>query len=98
MASRKQPDEEMEILMQRYFNKLEYKRGSMMNLKDLHKIKLEDAAGTLVLANRAAVDVDADDAANIMRVVSVKNLKGSARVIVQVSQYHNKVPSQVSTK
>ncbi|XP_055331466.1 calcium-activated potassium channel slowpoke-like isoform X2 [Paramacrobiotus metropolitanus] len=84
------PDEAMENLAERYFNKLEYKRGSIMRLKDLRRVNLADAAATLILADRTAADADADDAANIMRVVSVKNFKGTARVIVQIAHYHNK--------
>lgn len=36
-------------------------------------------------------DPDAEDAANIMRVISIKNYSSDIRVIVQLMQYHNKV-------
>jgi potassium large conductance calcium-activated channel subfamily M alpha protein 1 len=36
-------------------------------------------------------DPDAEDAANIMRVISIKNYSADIRVIVQLMQYHNKV-------
>ncbi len=38
-----------------------------------------------------AQDPDAEDAANIMRVISIKNYSDDIRVIIQLMQYHNKV-------
>ena len=88
---RNAPDEEMEVLMERYRNKLEYKRGSIMTLADLQRFKMTEAAAVLILADREAEDADADDAANIMRIVAIKNLCATMRVIIQISGYHNKV-------
>ncbi|OQV15848.1 Calcium-activated potassium channel subunit alpha-1 [Hypsibius exemplaris] len=90
VLSEQVPDEEMGSLQERYFSKLDYFKGSVMVMKDLNRVRLSDAKATLILADRTAPDVDADDAANIMRVVSVKNYKYDAQVIVQLSQYHNK--------
>jgi len=45
----------------------------------------------LVLANKYCQDPDAEDAANIMRVISIKNYSDDIRVIIQLMQYHNKV-------
>ncbi|KAF9408662.1 hypothetical protein HW555_011726 [Spodoptera exigua] len=44
----------------------------------------------LVLANKYCQDPDAEDAANIMRVISIKNYSDDIRVIIQLMQYHNK--------
>jgi hypothetical protein len=44
-----------------------------------------------VLANKYCQDPDAEDAANIMRVISIKNYSDDIRVIIQLMQYHNKV-------
>lgn len=43
-----------------------------------------------MLANKYTLDPDAEDAANIMRVISLKNYSADIRVIVQLMQYHNK--------
>ena len=40
---------------------------------------------------RGIQDPDAEDAANIMRVISIKNYSDDIRVIIQLMQYHNKV-------
>ena len=87
----REPDEEMDRLLELYFNKLDYRRGSCMKVKDLNRVKVMDAEAVLFLADRTSMDADAEDAANIMRVVSIKNYKFNARVIVQLLQYHNKV-------
>ena len=39
-------------------------------------------------------DPDAEDAANIMRVISIKNYSDDIRVIIQLMQYHNKVDNK----
>ena len=54
-----------------------------------------------MLANKYCPDPDAEDAANIMRVISIKNYAHDLRVIIQLMQYHNKVSAvmlKVSTK
>ncbi|GAV00156.1 hypothetical protein RvY_11044 [Ramazzottius varieornatus] len=90
MLSDDPPDENMQRLLKRFYTKLEYKRGTVMKLKDLERIKVMDAAATLILSNSNSLDADADDAANIMRVVSIKNVKSDARVIVQLNHHQNK--------
>ncbi|KAA0183368.1 hypothetical protein HAZT_HAZT007729 [Hyalella azteca] len=56
--------------------------------KNLHPVHEADAC--LVLANKYCQDPDAEDAANIMRVISIKNYSDDIRVIIQLMQYHNK--------
>ena len=55
------------------------------------KNKVHEADACLVLANKYCQDPDAEDAANIMRVISIKNYSDDIRVIIQLMQYHNKV-------
>ena len=54
-------------------------------------MQVENTDACLVLANKYSPDPDAEDAANIMRVISIKNYSADIRVIVQLMQYHNKV-------
>lgn len=54
-------------------------------------LQCDEADACLVLANKYSPDPDAEDAANIMRVISIKNFSSDIRVIVQLMQYHNKV-------
>ena len=44
-----------------------------------------------MLANKYCEDPDAEDAANILRVISIKNYHDDIKIIVQLLQYHNKV-------
>lgn len=55
--------------------------------------QVHEADACLVLANKYCQDPDAEDAANIMRVISIKNYSDDIRVIIQLMQYHNKVSS-----
>ena len=64
--------------------------GSMLNTYDLQRVRADKAAACLVLANKFCEDPDTEDAANIMRVISLKNFCEETRVIIQLMQYHNK--------
>lgn len=57
----------------------------------LMTFQVHEADACLVLANKYCQDPDAEDAANIMRVISIKNYSDDIRVIIQLMQYHNKV-------
>jgi hypothetical protein len=85
------PDLELEGLFKRHFTKVEFFTGTVMDSIDLSRVKVDEADGCLVLANKYSSDPDAEDAANIMRVISIKNYSADIRVIVQLMQYHNKV-------
>jgi len=54
-------------------------------------VQVKEADACLVLANKYCEDPDAEDAANIMRVISIKNYHDEIKIIVQLLQYHNKV-------
>ncbi|KAF3427977.1 hypothetical protein E2986_11579 [Frieseomelitta varia] len=56
-----------------------------------YQSKVHEADACLVLANKYCQDPDAEDAANIMRVISIKNYSDDIRVIIQLMQYHNKL-------
>ncbi|XP_043499231.1 calcium-activated potassium channel slowpoke isoform X50 [Polistes fuscatus] len=87
---RKPPDLELEGLFKRHFTTVEFFQGTIMNPIDLLRVKVHDADACLVLANKYCQDPDAEDAANIMRVISIKNYSDDIRVIIQLMQYHNK--------
>ncbi|CAB3396776.1 unnamed protein product [Caenorhabditis bovis] len=84
------PDLELEGLFKRHFTKVEFFTGTVMDSLDLSRVKIADADACLVLANKYSTNPDAEDAANIMRVISIKNYSSDIRVIVQLMQYHNK--------
>uniref|UniRef100_A0A1I7VB66 BK channel n=1 Tax=Loa loa TaxID=7209 RepID=A0A1I7VB66_LOALO len=84
------PDLELEGLFKRHFTKVEFFSGTVMDSIDLSRVKVDEADACLVLANKYSSDPDAEDAANIMRVISIKNYSADIRVIVQLMQYHNK--------
>ncbi|BHF81890.1 hypothetical protein SprV_0802502500 [Sparganum proliferum] len=61
-----------------------------MNHIDLERVCMRRADACLILADSRAVDPNQEDAANIMRVVAVKNYASHVRVIVQILQQSNK--------
>ena len=63
----------------------------MLYIKTESTIQIREADACLLLANKYCQDPDAEDAANIMRVISIKNYAHDLRVIIQLMQYHNKV-------
>ncbi|XP_018790954.1 PREDICTED: calcium-activated potassium channel slowpoke isoform X7 [Bactrocera latifrons] len=87
---RKEPDLELEGLLKRHYTTVAFFQGTMMNAVDLERVKVHEADACLVLANKYCQDPDAEDAANIMRVISIKNYSEDIRVIIQLMQYHNK--------
>lgn len=63
----------------------------MMLFIDWSCMKLHEAEACLIMSNPTSSDPDSEDAANIMRVISVKNYDPRVRVIVQLMHYRNKV-------
>ncbi|XP_041124289.1 calcium-activated potassium channel subunit alpha-1-like isoform X13 [Polyodon spathula] len=84
------PNLELEALFKRHFTQVEFFQGSVLNPHDLARLKIEQADACLILANKYCPDPDAEDASNIMRVISIKNYHPKIRVITQMLQYHNK--------
>ena len=87
---RKPPDLELEGLIKRHFTTVAFFQGSVMSPIDLSRVRVQEADACLVLANKYCADPDAEDAANIMRVISLKNYHEEVRVLIQLMQYHNK--------
>lgn len=62
-----------------------------MDHNDLQRVKMESADACLILASATTKDPYQTDAANIMRVIAVKNFASHIRIIVQLLQTENKV-------
>ena len=52
--------------------------------------QVENADAVIILTNKYSQYPDAEDASNIMRVISVKDYCEDTRVIIQLLLYHNK--------
>lgn len=75
----------MAALMKNFYNEADYRRGSVMDLHDLARVKAPYAAAAILLADTAAAEPDSADALNIMGVISIKDLRNEIPVLVQVS-------------
>ncbi|XP_063713323.1 calcium-activated potassium channel subunit alpha-1-like isoform X4 [Symsagittifera roscoffensis] len=84
------PDLDLQALFKRHFTQMEFFQGSVMNTKDLERVKIDQADACLILANKYACDPNAEDAGNIMRVISIKDFHPKIRIITQMLQYENK--------
>ncbi|XP_069741566.1 calcium-activated potassium channel subunit alpha-1a isoform X5 [Narcine bancroftii] len=84
------PNLELEALFKRHFTQVEFFQGSVLNPHDLARVKIESSDACLILVNKYCPDPDAEDASNIMRVISIKNYNPKIRIITQMLQYHNK--------
>ncbi|ESO12525.1 hypothetical protein HELRODRAFT_63354, partial [Helobdella robusta] len=90
IMNRKEPDFELQRILKKYYVQVFYIQGNVMNPDDLIRAQLKTADACLILADKYCLDVDAEDAANIMRVISVKNFVAGVKVIIQLLQYHSK--------
>merc|ERR1719158_1725757 len=84
---RAEPDLEFEGLLKRQHTRVKYFQGSLMNALDLERAKVHEADACLVLANKYCSDPDAEDAANIMRVISMKNYCKATRMVISMKNY-----------
>ncbi|XP_076855996.1 calcium-activated potassium channel subunit alpha-1-like isoform X2 [Brachyhypopomus gauderio] len=85
-----EPNLELEALFKRHFTQVVFFQGSILDPFDLARVKIELADACLIIANKYSSNPDAEDASNIMRVISIKNYNSDIRIIVQMLQYHNK--------
>lgn len=85
------PSSELKAVLQRNQMGVSYFKGTILEGNDCARVKMREASAVLILANRHCVDPDAEDSANIMRVISIKNFCPKIRVVIQLLQYHNKM-------
>ncbi|XP_013413785.1 calcium-activated potassium channel subunit alpha-1 isoform X2 [Lingula anatina] len=84
------PDLDLEGLFKRHFTQVEFFQGSVMDANDLQRVCVKEADRCMVLADKYCSDPDAEDAANIMRAISIKNFHSDIKITIQLMQYHNK--------
>ncbi|XP_028405047.1 calcium-activated potassium channel slowpoke-like [Dendronephthya gigantea] len=85
------PSSELEAVLKRNEVNVSYFKGTVLDGGDCERVQMREATAVLILANRHCSNPDAEDAANIMRVISIKNFSSKIRVVIQLLQYHNKM-------
>jgi len=88
--SPKYPSLKMQADLQRHITKAAYFVGSIYRFWDCHRTKMREADSVIILCNKKCVNPDEEDAANITRVISVKNYHERIRCIVQLMMNKNK--------
>ncbi|XP_076854751.1 calcium-activated potassium channel subunit alpha-1-like [Brachyhypopomus gauderio] len=84
------PDQELEAFFNLYFMKATFFCGSVLERKDQERVMLDKASACLILCDRFTTDQNNEDAANLMRVISVKQYCPNTRVIVQMLRHSSK--------
>ena len=82
----KEPGRELKAVMQKYFQRVKYFKGSVLNSRDLRRVKLKKASAAIILSPNYCLNPVSEDESNLMRVVSIKNTCNATKVIVQVLQ------------
>ncbi|XP_048474479.1 calcium-activated potassium channel subunit alpha-1-like [Rhincodon typus] len=84
------PGLELQALFKRHTTQMKFFQGSVLNPSDLDRIRPDNADACLILADKNCLNPEAEDSANIMRAIAVKQYCPEIRVIAQVLQYHSK--------
>ncbi|XP_006171562.1 potassium channel subfamily U member 1 isoform X2 [Tupaia chinensis] len=91
LRHRMPPSLELETLFKCYLAYTTFVSGSALKWEDLKRAAVDSAEACLIIANPLCSDSHAEDTANIMRALSIKNYYPRARVIIQILLSHNKV-------
>ena len=89
LLSPKEPDHDLKGIIRRYFRRVKYFKGSVLNSRDLERVKVKRANAFVILSPNYCLNPESEDESNLMRVVSIKNTCNHAKVIVQVLQLHS---------
>uniref|UniRef100_A0A8C7CNF9 BK channel n=1 Tax=Oncorhynchus kisutch TaxID=8019 RepID=A0A8C7CNF9_ONCKI len=85
------PNQELEAFFLRWFLKVTFYQGSVMQRRDMERVKvLEPTGACLIICDRFTSDQHKEDAANLMRVISIKQYCPNTRIIVQMLKHNSK--------
>lgn len=84
------PSVVIQSILQRYFSKVSYFIGTIYKHHDCERVQMNDADAVIILCDKKCSNPDAEDAANITRVILVKKFYRHVRCIVQVMRKPNK--------
>ena len=103
LINKKLPDMDLTALLKANKKRLLYVMGTVFNSEDLEKTAINkvclkallyeeflQAAACIFLCDKFSPNPDDEDAANIMRVIAVKNFSSRTRCIIQLLHYQNK--------
>eukprot|EP00111_Clytia_hemisphaerica_P000002 TCONS_00000002-protein len=90
ILSPKYPSLKMQADLQRHCTKASYFIGTIYKFMDCHRTRMREADAVIILCNKKCISPDEEDAANITRVISVKNYHENIRCIVQLMMNKNK--------
>ncbi|XP_072905575.1 calcium-activated potassium channel subunit alpha-1-like [Hemitrygon akajei] len=83
------PGLELQALFKRHLLQMQFFQGSVLKPTDLDRVQLDKANACLILADKNCLNPEAEDSANIMKAIAVKQYSPKIRIIAQVLQYHS---------
>ncbi|XP_047144553.1 calcium-activated potassium channel subunit alpha-1 isoform X2 [Hydra vulgaris] len=85
------PDVTIQTSLKKYETRTSYFVGTIYSSVDAERMQIKNADAVIILCNKKCTNPDEEDAANITRVIAVKNYQERVRCIVQIMMNHNKV-------
>ncbi|XP_047144550.1 calcium-activated potassium channel slowpoke isoform X2 [Hydra vulgaris] len=85
------PDVNIQTSLKKFETRACYFMGTVYSSVDANRVKIKNSDAVIVLCNKKCVNPDEEDAANITRVIAVKNFHERVRCIVQLMMNRNKV-------
>ena len=85
----KEPNYELKAIIRKHFRHVRYFKGSVLNNRDLERVKVKTASAFVILSPNYCLNPVSEDESNLMRVVSIKNTRNEAKIIVQMLQLHS---------
>ena len=84
----KEPDQGLKAIVRKNFRRVKYFKGSVLESKDLERVKIRSklASAFVILSPNYSLNPESEDESNLMRVVSIKNVRNDVKIIVQVLQ------------
>ena len=78
------PDPDLKNVIRSHYTRVQYIVGSILNGKDLQRAKILTSRAVFILCNKLTNKPLEEDNANLMRLVSVKNITTDVPVIIQL--------------
>ncbi|XP_065651376.1 calcium-activated potassium channel slowpoke isoform X3 [Hydra vulgaris] len=85
------PDVNIQTSLKKYETRACYFIGTIYSSIDADRMQINKADAVIILCNKKCANPDEEDAANITRVIAVKNYQERVRCIVQLIMNNNKV-------
>ena len=78
------PDTKLRTVLRQYYSRVQYMMGSVLNINDLSKAKMDDCWEVFILASKGCKSPEREDQENLLCLVSIKSIATKIPVTIQV--------------